>query len=188
MLDSLNCSVLPADSSLESKPPLWSAQQRYTVQIIQLVECQPPPRRISIDNPSFASSSSCHSSPESTSSSSIDEESLCSSYCSSDDGAGVSPPLKDEVMEDARMVTRILAWRQNFSSHLPTVAGTYALHTLLRSLPHSLFPPDASLTLSSKQQRDSDYHNNDHDVSRESFVVIDPASCFCRIGNCFKAI
>ncbi|KAJ3867341.1 hypothetical protein EV359DRAFT_78669 [Lentinula novae-zelandiae] len=93
--------------------------QPHAVQIIQLVECSPPARILSPE--SFASSSG------SSSSYCSEEESECSSYCSSVEplAENSSPafvhdepsPLSETY--NIRM-KRILAWREDFSSHLST--------------------------------------------------------------------
>jgi len=129
-----------------------------TVQIIQLVEGPPPPRRITstIDNTS-SSSSDCESS---SSSSDSDSASLCSSYCSSD-----LPPehLSSETSQalhsaDANgsddetfsvRMKRILAWRENFASTMGTTTCS---------------GNDLSLAL----KRKSDEHGNDDAHSHSS--------------------
>jgi len=103
--------------------------QQHTVQIIQLVEGQPPsPRRItSILSSSTSGTPSSSSSPYSSSdadSSQSDDESdpICSSYCSSDVPPHEPPSehdryhvaLPDETYS-VRM-KRIFAWRDHFST------------------------------------------------------------------------
>lgn len=103
-----------------------------TVQIIQLVECSPPPRRIVSAESSYASSSYASSSDCSEET----DESECSSYCSSVEPSVVqdcSPQLlHDEPTESSEAYSvrmkRILAWREDFCSHLSTtLSGKHCL-------------------------------------------------------------
>jgi hypothetical protein len=96
---------------------LYVRQPHDAIQIIQLVEASPPPRRISSD---IESSFSSGSSYPSTSDSEDDED--CSSYCSS----FVTPPHPSQHREpvvwtddtyDVRM-KRIQKWRDNSMSAL----------------------------------------------------------------------
>jgi len=108
-------------------------RQPYSLQVIQLVEGPPPPpRRItSVINDSSASSSSSspYSSEYSDSSpSDEDEESVCSSYCSSDlspeqiesPQSEDSTALRESTATYSIRMKRILAWRENFSPHRST--------------------------------------------------------------------
>lgn len=130
-------------------------RQQHTVQIIQLVEGPPPPpRRItSVIGDGQASSSSSYASSSEYSSSSAsdeeedddeeDEESACSSYCSSDlppeqlssphyDDS--SAPRSDPFSETHSIrMKRILAWRENFSTHLTDTLSGKRASLLLRS-------------------------------------------------------
>lgn len=112
-------------------------RQQHTVQIIQLVEGPPPPPRniTSVINESYASSSA-YSSDYSSIDEDEEEEEACSSYCSSDLQPD-SPPCDDESdaaprpelsTETYSSTKRILAWRENFSSHFSaTFSGTFHL-------------------------------------------------------------
>ncbi|KAH7878815.1 uncharacterized protein C8R40DRAFT_1087143 [Lentinula edodes] len=103
----------------------------HAVQIIQLVECSPPARILSPE--SFASSSGASSSYCS------EEESECSSYCSSVEPlAEKSSPafVHDEPSSlsetyNIRM-KRILAWREDFSSHLSTTMSDPTISSSLK--------------------------------------------------------
>lgn len=120
-------------------------RQQHTVQIIQLVEGPPPPPRhiASVINSSSlaSSSSSCPYSSEDesesdSSPSDADEESACSSYCSSDLPSEHHPELPSTTGEQSSLraeasdtysirMKRILAWRENFSTHMAaTLSGT----------------------------------------------------------------
>ncbi|TFK39541.1 hypothetical protein BDQ12DRAFT_603704 [Crucibulum laeve] len=107
-------------------------RQPHTVQIIQLVEGPPPPpRRMGsvIEDSSASSSSSCdYSSEYSESAVSDEEESVCSSYCSSASPEEElefpskldSSALSTEAASDTFNVRmkRILVWRENFDADL----------------------------------------------------------------------
>lgn len=129
-------------------------RQQHTVQIIQLVEGPPPPpRRItSVIGDGQASSSSSYASSSEYSSSSAsdeedndveDEESVCSSYCSSDlppehlsspHWDDSSAPRLDPYSESHSIrMKRILAWRENFSTHLTGTLSGKRAPLLLRS-------------------------------------------------------
>jgi hypothetical protein len=117
-------------------------RQQHTVQIIQLVEGPPPPpRRISsVINDSDASSSFYSSEYSESSASDEDEESACSSYCSSDEDL-VSPQCNDSSAPVPQSYSethsirmkRILAWRENFSTHLTDSLSGKQPSLLLRS-------------------------------------------------------
>lgn len=129
-------------------------RQQHTVQIIQLVEGPPPtPRHISsVINDSSASSTSsdAYSSEYSESCpSQEDEESVCSSYCSSDspseqpdlphceEGSSSSKPESSSESYTLRM-KRIMAWRENFSTHLSaTLSGKCSPHAVPEYLTHA---------------------------------------------------
>ncbi|KAJ3893875.1 hypothetical protein GG344DRAFT_74580 [Lentinula edodes] len=125
----------------------------HAVQIIQLVECSPPARILSPE--SFASSSSGASSSYCS-----EEESECSSYCSSVEPlAGKSSPafVHDEPSSlsetyNIRM-KRILAWREDFSSHLSTTMSDPTISSSLkRKMPVNSDDNDA-ISHTSKRSR-----------------------------------
>ncbi|KAG7093330.1 hypothetical protein E1B28_007010 [Marasmius oreades] len=103
----------------------------HPVQVIELVECTAPPRRIA--DYSYASSS--------YTSSDDDEELECSSYCSSEDPLEATSP---HVLCDKQGVPqfssdtyslrmkRILSWRKNFSSHLGSTLSEPSLSSSLK--------------------------------------------------------
>lgn len=109
---------------------LFLRQQR-TVEIIQLVEGPPPPpRRItSVINSSCAgsSSSSYYSSEYDSSPSEEEAESVCSSYCSSDDFVEQPESEEQEASRPDETYTirmkRIMAWRENFSTDMSTLCS-----------------------------------------------------------------
>ncbi|KAE9405279.1 hypothetical protein BT96DRAFT_347519 [Gymnopus androsaceus JB14] len=128
-----------------------------TVQIIQLVECPPPPRRIisaesSYTSSSWASSSYCSEEAD---------ESECSSYCSSvepvvQDSSEPEPiPYEPAASSEAYNIRmkRILAWREDFSSHLST---TLSAHYFL----FAFIDP----SISSSLKRKISVHPDDDDV------------------------
>ncbi|KAJ3771863.1 hypothetical protein FB446DRAFT_80187 [Lentinula raphanica] len=123
----------------------------HAVQIIQLVECSPPPQTLSPD--SFASSSSGASSSYC---SDEEEESECSSYCSSEEDI-IEQNSPDWVHDQSSSDTynlrmkRILAWREDFSSHLSTTMISDS--TLKRKMPGSSNDDDDALTRMSKRSR-----------------------------------
>ncbi|KAJ3905928.1 hypothetical protein F5879DRAFT_695949 [Lentinula edodes] len=136
----------------------------HAVQIIQLVECSPPARILSPE--SFASSSGASSSYCS------EEESECSSYCSSVEPlAEKSSPafVHDEPSSlsetyNIRM-KRILAWREDFSSHLSTTmsgeSGT--VHSWVEHEAHYFFR-SVDPTISSSLKRKMPVNSDDNDV------------------------
>ncbi|KAJ8509501.1 hypothetical protein ONZ45_g8338 [Pleurotus djamor] len=106
----------------------------YAVQIIQLVEAQPPPRT---EVSSYPESSEYYSS--SSSSSSLDDDSDCESYCSS------APPSEEQqessagsyysdVSPDtyALRMKRIFAWREDFNSHMSSTLCDPSLSSPLK--------------------------------------------------------
>ncbi|KAF5381444.1 hypothetical protein D9757_009027 [Collybiopsis confluens] len=110
-------------------------QTQHAVQIIQLVECAPPPPR-RILSPEQSSYSSCLSS--SYCSEEEEEESECSSYCSSIEPVlEQSCPPQPATSESADTDTdtyglrmkRILAWREDFSSHLSSTLSDTSIST-----------------------------------------------------------
>ncbi|KAF9459290.1 hypothetical protein BDZ94DRAFT_1171952 [Collybia nuda] len=145
-------------------------RQQHTVQIIQLVECDPPPpRRItSVIGEGQASSSSSYASSSEYSESSTsdegdddddnnnnnnnnneggeDEEAACSSYCSSDVPPQPLPspspqfydmsnsPPRPDPYADTHLIRmkRILAWRENFSTHLTDTLSEPSLSSSLK--------------------------------------------------------
>ena len=122
--------MLPVHPAANDKPAAHIYYHQHTLQIIQLVEGQPPPpRRMGSIVPSDSSASSSSSTPYSdsdTDSCSTDDESVQSSYCSSD-----VPP--DPLVADHRpypfsipddtysyRMKRVFAWRDHFSSDSDT--------------------------------------------------------------------
>jgi hypothetical protein len=119
--------------SNDAKPPPLFFQ--HSLQIIQLVEGQPPPpRRITTIIGSSTSGSPSYSSSTPYSDSESDDgdtESICSSYCSS----SVPPdrlelPLEHDPHHDAppdesysARMKRIFAWRNHFSTGLGSSSG-----------------------------------------------------------------
>lgn len=130
-------------------------QKPDTVQIIQLVECSPPPRRIVSAESSYASSSYASSSYCSEEA----DESECSSYCSSVEPSVVqdcSPqPLQNEQTESSEAYSvrmkRILAWREDFCSHLSTTLSDSSFSSLKRKI--SAQPDDDVTSHTSKRSR-----------------------------------
>jgi len=164
-------------------------RQPHTVQIIQLVEGPPPsPRHIA----SGSTPSSYDYSTEDSQSSEgedEDEESVCTSYCSSD-----LPPeqLKSPVCNDESIAVRselpsqtysmplkrILAWRENFSTQL---SDTLSDHSFSSSLKRKLLfegdddQDDDSVSHSSKRSRS---RSRSHTSMGEGSVVsLDMHSC-----------
>ncbi|KIY63180.1 hypothetical protein CYLTODRAFT_494114 [Cylindrobasidium torrendii FP15055 ss-10] len=92
--------------------PAAQPTQKYSVQIIHLEECSPPsrPRNLATSCYTSSYSSSAYTSSE-------DEESIGSSYCSSDNGAAV---ISDDDITDALRMKRIVSWREDFSSQFPS--------------------------------------------------------------------
>lgn len=155
-----------------------------TVQIIQLVECSPPPRRIVSAESSYASSSYASSSYCSEEA----NESECSSYCSSVEPSVVqdcSPqPLHDEQTESSEAYSvrmkRILAWREDFCSHLSTtLSGKHFLSLLTSRMMLIIFfsfaSIDSSFSSSLKRkisvQPDDDVVSFFSSLSDPSFVL-----------------
>lgn len=112
----------PEDQEKVNPGHLYLRQQR-TFEIIQLVEGPPPPRRqiSSAISSSEASSSTCSTEYEDSDSLSSDEDydSVCSSYCSSDEfsedvhlGEDPEMPTLDDTYS-SRM-KRVFAWRESF--------------------------------------------------------------------------
>ncbi|KAG2122673.1 hypothetical protein BD769DRAFT_1473820 [Suillus cothurnatus] len=132
---------------------LYVRQPHDAIQIIQLVEASPPPRRISSD---IESSFSSGSSYPSTSDSEDDED--CSSYCSS----FVTPPHPSQHREpvvwtddtyDVRM-KRIQKWRDNSMSALAEPRSS----SLKRKLNQNQIDDDL-VSHTSKRSRSRDPHN-----------------------------
>jgi len=135
--------VLPVHTPPNDKPAQHLYYQQHTLQIIQLVEGQPPPpRRIGSIAPSdsFASSSSC-SDYDSESESESDEESIQSSYCSSDDRPMHQPwsehptpypvPIPDDTY--SYRMKRVFDWRDHSSSDSDTSSSASSSYDLSRS-------------------------------------------------------
>jgi hypothetical protein len=139
----------------------------YNVQVIQLVEGPPPPRRISsvvessVASSSYASSSCSESLTE-------ESESFCSSYCSSDDqrdeslddsgsDEGISGKMSEDY--DSLQNKRIQSWRDGFLASLskspaPLLDSTNSTSsTLKRKLHHTDAEADDILLSSSKRSR-----------------------------------
>lgn len=131
------------------------------LQIIQLVEVAAPPRRIP---------SSYYSSSRSSSS---DSESICSSYCSSNN--------VDEAVQDhqrfnklalipqsadddyALRMKRILAWRENFSAYLSVTISGQSHISRKGGQPFSFISPTDG-GLSSSLKRKLQCEDNDSDT------------------------
>ncbi|TFL04972.1 hypothetical protein BDV98DRAFT_280118 [Pterulicium gracile] len=127
-------SAVPSSSSSSGYPPLnhqpklapqspSKPMAYYNLQVIQLVECSPPQRRIAaIASPSFASSSSYSSSCSSAS------EEAVSSYCSSDEDDHVVERQHGEISRAtlgdcySLRMKRIQSWRDNFFASLTSTA------------------------------------------------------------------
>lgn len=93
----------------------------FAVQVIQLVEAQPPPRT---EVSSYEESSDYYSDSMSSCSDDEDEVDDCSSYCSSDlpleevDEPSAAPCPSDAPDTYSIRMKRILAWREDFSSQM----------------------------------------------------------------------
>ncbi|KAG5341543.1 hypothetical protein E4T56_gene3190 [Termitomyces sp. T112] len=161
---SLSASDAQSHTSVDNKYPSQHLllRQPYTVQIIQLVEGPPPPPRIKISS-AIGDTSSEHYYSSSYSSSAednnADNESACSSYCSSDippeqSGSQLEKPSNSlELSRETFSVTkRILAWRENFSAHMSATASEVSLpSTLKRKI--RLAHDDDIMSRSSKRSR-----------------------------------
>lgn len=142
------------DHPPKADPTHLYVHQRHTVEIIQLTEvAAPAPSRFPgspVDSSSLASSSSsCFSTDEESESeypTDEEPESICSSYCSSDDPEPNAASLRDDAdaskyrpdaAYDTR-VTRVQAWRTRSASDMAfTVPGTYFLALFLDFITHS---------------------------------------------------
>lgn len=127
----------------ESKAAQYLIYQPYTLQVIQLVEGPPPPPRKAL----VSALDSRTSSFASSSCSSEDDESLVSSYCSSDEGnlehlepvdspslgqtTGLTTPSPDssESASYNFRMQRILAWRKDFSSSVSATTASSSSHS-----------------------------------------------------------
>jgi hypothetical protein len=136
--------------------------QTPAVQIIQLVECTPPPRRIISPESLYASSSSAPTSSSSCSEEEEEEEeedeSECSSYCSSEEpvaGAEYSSPQSAPSADTYNIrMKRILAWREDFSSHLSsTLSDPSITSSLKRKISISADYNNDAMSHSSKRSR-----------------------------------
>ncbi|KAG7443343.1 uncharacterized protein BT62DRAFT_903409 [Guyanagaster necrorhizus] len=165
MLASSNNELAVLDD-VNSKARLYCRQQ-YSVQIIQLVEGPPPPRQ-AVNDEIYASSSSSYASTSQSEGSSLcedgDEESIGSSYCSSDDyqeqGASSrewsEPGHERSGGPNSLRMKRILAWRANFSTHYRTMMADSALSApLKRKSDSALYTNEHTLPHTSKRSRSS---------------------------------
>lgn len=123
------------------------------VQIIQLVECSPPPRRIISESLYSSSASSSYYSEE-------EEQSECSSYCSSlesepePEAEQPSPELVYTAPSTYNLrMKRILAWRQDFSSHLSATLSNEHDSSISHSLKRKMAAHDDVLSHTSKRSR-----------------------------------
>jgi len=160
-------------------------RQPHTVQIIQLTEGPPPsPRHIASGS---AASSYDYLTEDSQSSDGDDEdeESVCTSYCSSDlppeqhksplcndESIAVRPGLSSQTYSTP--LKRILAWRENFSSQL---SDTLSDHSFSSSLKRKIFigndddQDDDNVSHSSKRSR------SQTSMGEGSVVSLDMHSC-----------
>ncbi|EEB91267.1 hypothetical protein MPER_10403, partial [Moniliophthora perniciosa FA553] len=118
----------------------------HSVQIIELVECPAPPRRIINNDCSYASTSyvsSSYTSSASEDDEEAEEEVECSSYCSSEEDLQASPqPLYDEDTTTSTTtcaydtyslrMKRILSWRKNFSAQMGSTLSEPSLSSPLK--------------------------------------------------------
>ncbi|KAI0796176.1 hypothetical protein C8Q75DRAFT_364943 [Abortiporus biennis] len=156
------------DNAKQATPgPLYLRQPR-TLEIIQLVEVDAPPRQ---QPSSFASSSVPSSSAYSASSTSSDfdpddeqqqseeEESVVSSYCSSDEEEMVERKIGPYDDTYGTRINRILTWRENFAKAMgvaiPHNTASHASHLLLKRKMEEDGDDDA-VSLSSKRSRHSE--------------------------------
>lgn len=165
MLASSSHNELAVLDDVNAKSRLYCRQQ-YSVQIIQLVEGPPPPRQAVTDD-SYTSSSSSYTSASDSEGSSIcddgDEESIGSSYCSSDDyqedasSRELSEPGHERSgSPGAIRMKRILAWRANFSTNYRTTMADSALSSpLKRKSDSALYSNEHTLPHTSKRSRSS---------------------------------
>lgn len=172
-------------------------RQPYSHQVIQLVECAPPPRepyqpsRISsyVASSSSESSSSSSSSAPMSSSPDEDESESISSYCSSEQDAGSaplppSPPAsRDPTIDDTYRVRmkRIHAWRDTLHPDDPSLlSSTYNSSPLASAFSHPLFSCTAESPLcpSRKRKVADDSDDDSHDESYPDTVRIFVFLCF----------
>ncbi|KAJ4470205.1 hypothetical protein J3R30DRAFT_1238075 [Lentinula aciculospora] len=151
----------------------------HAVQIIQLVECSPPPRILSPE--SFASSSSGASSSYC---SEEEDESECSSYCSSVEPLAEqgSPnfvhdePSSSSETYNLRM-KRILAWREDFSSHLSTtMSDPTIVSSLKRKMSINSYDNDA-ISHTSKRSRSQCSLDEGRSTSSASLGALSCPAC-----------
>lgn len=166
-------SAVPSSSSSSGYPPLnhqpklapqspSKPMAYYNLQVIQLVECSPPQRRIAaIASPSFASSSSYSSSCSSAS------EEAVSSYCSSDEDDHVVERQHGEISRAtlgdcySLRMKRIQSWRDNFFASLTSTARDTSKSSppaLKRKLP----PTDTEDDTSPQSSKRSRSHASSH--------------------------
>lgn len=124
--------------------PLYLRQQQ-AVEIIQLVEVEaPPPRQLASDfaSSSASSSSSPSSSPSHSeeewveSSESEESESLCTSYCSSDEEEMKERKIMFHDDTYGTRLSRVLAWRESFVKAMG-ITGMFSCCTPLLRTSHS---------------------------------------------------
>ncbi|KAF7974127.1 hypothetical protein HWV62_13345 [Athelia sp. TMB] len=128
-LDACPCPLLRPCIAIDTQladakaaPTHLFVHQRHTVEIIQLTEVPAPaPSRFPaspVDSSSAASSSSYCTTETESAFPTEDAESLCSSYCSSDEPEASSPhPSHPAESFDIR-ATRVLAWRTKSASDM----------------------------------------------------------------------
>ncbi|KAF9219943.1 hypothetical protein BS17DRAFT_716135 [Gyrodon lividus] len=128
-------------------------RQPHAIQIIQLVECTPPPRRIS----SVIESSSAGSSSASSCPSTSDSEEECSSYCSSivtpDESSQDREPVPwTDDTYNTRM-KRVYDWRDGFTKATSALTGM----SFSGMTPHQT--DDDTVSHCSKRSRSRDGHS-----------------------------
>lgn len=138
-LNSLMITPHASNDQTKVDPDQLYFRPQRTVEIIQLIEVSPPtPRCLSpIDSSSIASSSSSEYSSESEYDypSDNEDETICSSYCSSDALAQMDSlrcddeeASKPDETYDIRII-RVHAWRDTFAKAMnPLPYGRLALH------------------------------------------------------------
>ncbi|KAK0207690.1 hypothetical protein IW262DRAFT_525685 [Armillaria fumosa] len=174
MLASSSHNELAVLDDVNSKSRLYCRQQ-YSVQIIQLVEGPPPPRQAVTDD-SYTSSSSSYASASDSEGSSIcddgDEESIGSSYCSSDEGASSrelsEPGHERSGSPGAIRMKRILAWRANFSTNYRTTMAGMLPYLYVHWRRTEDFVADSALSSPLKRKSDSALYSNEHTLPHTS--------------------
>ena len=135
----------PKDDSTTT--PLYLCQQPAVVEIIQLIEVDaPPPRQLASDFASSSASSSSASQSASSSSShsgsgsdycetseSEESESVCTSYCSSDEEEMKERKIMFYDDTYSTRLSRVLAWRENFAKAMGISGTSPPSHALLHN-------------------------------------------------------